>query len=65
MSALIEGVDLRCPYCGEITGVEVDCTAGDQCYYEDCQVCCAPVRIRVAVDERGCLRHIEGLRDDE
>lgn len=34
---------LICPYCGEIIAVLVDISAGDQQYYEDCQVCCAPI----------------------
>ena len=45
--------------------VDVDCTAGDQVYYEDCQVCCAPVKFTVKVDDFGNLVDLWARRDDE
>lgn len=65
MSALLEGARLPCPYCGQTMEIEVDCSAGDQSYYEDCEVCCMPVWLRLCVDERGDLKSVEGRRDDE
>lgn len=65
MSALIEDIELICPYCGEAMEVDVDCTAGDQVYYEDCQVCCAPVKFTVKVDDSGNLVDLWARRDDE
>ena len=47
MSALIEDIELICPYCGETMEVDVDCTAGNQVYYEDCQVCCQPILLEI------------------
>lgn len=65
MSALIEDIELICPYCGETMEVDVDCTAGNQVYYEDCQVCCAPVKFIVTVDDSGNLSDLRARRDDE
>ena len=65
MSALIEDIELICPYCGETMEVDVDCTAGNQVYYEDCQVCCAPVKFIVMVDDSGNLSDLKAQRDDE
>jgi len=40
-----------CGYCGEESEIDVDPTAGtNQSYVEDCQVCCRPNRVHVAVD---------------
>jgi transcription elongation factor Elf1 len=43
-----------CPACGEEIVVPVDASAGEeQEYVEDCPVCCAPVQLRVRVEEDG------------
>lgn len=36
-----------CPYCGELIELLVDCTLAEQCYIEDCSVCCRPIVINV------------------
>jgi hypothetical protein len=65
MSALIEDIEVMCPYCGESMEVDVDCTSGSQSYYEDCQVCCAPVRFDITVDAQGDLTELAVRREDE
>ncbi|MGB5735931.1 MAG: CPXCG motif-containing cysteine-rich protein [Thiohalocapsa sp.] len=35
-----------CPWCGEPLEMTIDCSAGDQDYVEDCQICCAPILVR-------------------
>lgn len=42
---------LDCPWCGEPLEILVDVTGGDQCYVEDCQVCCAPMVITVTMGD--------------
>lgn len=44
---------VQCPHCWEMIEVVVDCSAGDQCYTEDCQVCCNPLLISVMMDSSG------------
>ena len=40
-----------CAACGERIEIEVDPSAGtNQSYVEDCQVCCRPNVLRIAVD---------------
>jgi len=46
---------ILCPFCAEPLQVQLDLSAGDQDYIEDCQVCCQPMRIRYAVDNGGLL----------
>ena len=46
-------VDVTCPYCGETISLLLDVSAGDQNYIEDCQVCCRPIVVVVAIDEEG------------
>jgi hypothetical protein len=65
MSALIEYLVVTCPYCGQAMEIDVDCTGGDQSYYEDCQTCCMPVRFLITVDDRGNLSNFTARRDDE
>jgi hypothetical protein len=44
---------LACPYCGESISVLVDDSLTQQSYVEDCQVCCRPIVMDVAVDLDG------------
>ncbi|RMW97186.1 CPXCG motif-containing cysteine-rich protein [Pseudoxanthomonas spadix] len=44
---------IHCPYCGQALDIAVDVSAGDQDYIEDCQVCCRPISIALAVDDQG------------
>ena len=62
---MLEEVGVSCPYCGAGFTTLVDCSAGDQRYIEDCQVCCAPINFIVRVDEHGGLLGCELRRDDE
>jgi hypothetical protein len=55
---------INCPYCGETQLILVDDSAGEQSYYEDCQICCAPIFLTVSEDEYGEL-NIVSKRDDE
>lgn len=50
---MLPAIDLQCPYCGESITVFVDASAGDQQYIEDCQVCCRPIQMAVAIDDDG------------
>lgn len=47
----IELHDAECPWCGSPLVLEIDCSAGDQSYLEDCAVCCQPISIRVHLGE--------------
>jgi hypothetical protein len=58
-------VELGCPYCAEVLALQLDLSAGDQSYVEDCQVCCQPMVIAVTVDEAGALREVSARRGDE
>jgi hypothetical protein len=44
---------IGCPYCGESISILVDDTLPEQCYVEDCQVCCRPIELDVAVAPNG------------
>ena len=65
MSAALEFVEVLCPYCGERFETGIDLSAGDQSYYEDCQICCAPIRFTVELDARGELAQVHTRRDDD
>ena len=44
---------IGCPYCGESISILVDDTLPEQRYVEDCQVCCRPIELDVAVAPNG------------
>jgi len=47
----LETVLVQCPYCGEMIEILVDCSAGNQKYIEDCEVCCRPITLNISIDE--------------
>lgn len=55
---------VQCPYCGESFETNVDASAGDQEYIEDCQVCCRPIVFSVAADD-GDVTRVETRREDD
>jgi hypothetical protein len=45
----IESFETQCPWCGCALVLQIDCSAGDQSYVEDCALCCQPIMIRVGL----------------
>lgn len=64
MSDMLEAVLIHCPYCGEAIEILVDGSAGNQRYFEDCQVCCRPIDVSVSVDVDGELQVSVGSEDE-
>ena len=42
---------VSCPFCAESMSILVDISAGDQCYIEDCQICCQPMQVSFQVHD--------------
>lgn len=61
---MLESRTLRCPYCGERFEAQIDASAGDAAYVEDCPVCCRPIELRLRLDEDGESGSLEASRDD-
>jgi len=55
---------VTCPYCGENIELLVDDSVAEQDYYEDCSVCCRPIRIQQSVSFSGDCE-LRVMRDDE
>ena len=55
--------EVQCPYCGEWIEVQIDVSAGEQAYIEDCSVCCRPIEMRAFHAGDGMA--VEVRRDDE
>ncbi len=49
----LDTVKERCPHCGEVIELVVDCSVENQDYIEDCQVCCRPIGVIVLLGEDG------------
>ncbi len=45
--------EIQCPYCGEQLEILVDCSVPRQSYVEDCEICCRPLNLEVAVETTG------------
>lgn len=43
--------NIVCPHCGFHTRVEIDASAGEQDYYEDCMACCNAIHLVVKRNE--------------
>jgi transcription elongation factor Elf1 len=56
---------VSCPYCGESFISLVDASAGNQSYYEDCEVCCRPILLQIEIDADGSLLGIRTRREDD
>ena len=65
MTDLIQELGVQCPYCGEHFTTQVDASAGDQEYIEDCQVCCKPILFALHFDANAEIIDAGIHRDDE
>lgn len=61
---MIDEISISCPYCGEVFVTTADCSAGDQEYIEDCQVCCQPIVITLHVADMALIS-VDAKREDE
>ena len=52
MTSFNEEVFFYCPYCGEKVSMLFECFSGAQEYIEDCEVCCAPIKINYVVNNQ-------------
>ncbi len=62
---LLHETKIECPYCGEHYTTVVDGSAGDQEYFEDCEICCRPIVVRTHVDFEGNLLLLSVAREDD
>lgn len=61
----IELYETQCPWCGSRLALEIDCSAGDQRYVEDCALCCQPILVSVSLGASDELRlSVDCTRDD-
>jgi len=51
MSELLVSHSITCPHCWESIEVQIDLSAGDQVYIEDCSVCCNPMTLSVLLED--------------
>ena len=54
---------LHCPYCDAAITVLVDGSVASQSYVEDCEVCCRPIVLDVAVDPDGEVRVLPSIEN--
>ena len=56
---------VTCPYCGESFVLMIDGSAGNQSYFEDCEICCRPILFLTEIDSDGNLISVVTRREDE
>jgi len=54
-----------CPYCGESFAADIDTSAGNQDYIEDCPVCCRPIEFHQEIGMNDELTTLSIRRDDD
>jgi hypothetical protein len=62
---MLEWITVICPYCDEAQETSVDCSAGSQCYVEDCQICCQPMLFDVQVEADGRLATVDVRQEND
>lgn len=55
----VSEVAIECPFCWETVTVLVDRSVAEQRYVEDCEVCCRPMDLSVAMTPDGPAIHVE------
>lgn len=60
----LHAVAIGCPFCGEIIDILVDNSVPYQEYTEDCQVCCQPILLSVAITTDGDI-NIDARQENE
>ena len=56
---MLEEVFVTCPACWEEIALDIDLSAGDAEYTEDCPVCCRPMAVRVRIDPEDLSCRVE------
>lgn len=62
---MIADVVVSCPYCGESFGTLIDGEPGADESWEDCAVCCQPIRLCWVFGEDGELESLQALTDSD
>ena len=60
----LQNTQLFCPYCGERNEIVIDTSVGDQEYFEDCQVCCKPIRLCISISDDQTMEVVALGQDD-
>jgi len=63
-SPIVDELTIDCPYCGETIDILVDNSAGEQEYFEDCPICCAPILLVISIDRLNNIQLV-AKRDNE
>ena len=62
----VETYSLTCPWCGSLTEVTLDCSAGNQELVEDCIICCGPMLVTMSCDPfTGRIINVSAARENE
>lgn len=48
---ILKQTHIVCPHCGHHTHVDLDCSAGDQDYIDECSNCYAPIHLNLHLNE--------------
>lgn len=62
---MIENRQICCPYCNALFDTQIDCSAGNQQYTEDCHVCCQPIVFQIEVGPQFQLINVAVHNENE
>jgi transcription elongation factor Elf1 len=61
----VKHTSITCPHCGHPMHVELDFSAGDQDYYEECANCCEAIHLNMHINDLRRKIELAVSADDE
>jgi len=58
-----DALSLQCPHCGETFSIAFDVSEGSTQFTTDCEVCCRPMQVTLAVNDDGELESVDVVED--
>jgi transcription elongation factor Elf1 len=59
LADMTDSLALGCPHCGETFSIAFDVSEGSAEFIVDCEVCCAPMTVTVAVNADGEIEALD------
>ena len=58
-----DSLSLSCPHCGESFTIAFDPSEGSSEFTTDCEICCRPMKVTIAVNADGEIASLDVIED--
>ena len=62
---ILKHTTITCPHCGHPMHIELDCSEGDQDYYDECSNCCESIHLNMHINPLAKKLELSISADDE